>query len=80
MHGPWLMDGDIHLSESFLTQKNACSKEEQGQKMEQKLKEGPTDNGSHLFADTNLNIVAVVKRCSWTGNYCVSSLDDLASN
>jgi hypothetical protein len=33
-HGPWLMDGDIHLSESFLTQKNACSKEEKGQIME----------------------------------------------
>ena len=55
----------------FLTQKCSCPKEEQGQKMEQRLKEGTTDNGPTwgyiMSTGTKSNIVAMVKRCLLTG-------------
>jgi len=47
------------------------SKEEQGQKMEQRLKEGPTRDshtwGSIMSADTKPNTIAMVKRPLLTG-------------
>ncbi|MFT2598218.1 hypothetical protein ACMWP3_25475, partial [Escherichia coli] len=46
------------------------SKEEQGQKMEQRVKEGPTRDcptwGSIMSADTKPNTVLVVKKCLLT--------------
>jgi hypothetical protein len=39
---------DCEHPQSFLTQKYSCPKEEQGQNVEQKLKEGPIGEWPHL--------------------------------
>ena len=70
-HGPWFRNGATHPSQSSLAQKCSCPKAEQGQKMEQRLKEGTTDNGPTwgyiMSTGTKSNIVAMVKRCLLTG-------------
>ena len=68
----------------FLTQKCSWAKEEQGQEMGQRLKEGPSRDcptwGSILSAETKADTVPVVKRCLQTGTWSGSSLGGLASN
>ena len=68
----------------FLTQKCSWAKEEQGQEMRQRLKEGPSRDyptwGSILSAETKADTVPVVKRCLQTGTWSGSSLGGLASN
>jgi hypothetical protein len=53
-----------------LTQECSCPKEKQEDKMEQRLKETPSQNcptwGSILSADTIHDIVATVRRCLLT--------------
>jgi hypothetical protein len=61
-----LVEGQgLPLISKFLTQKCSCSKEEQGPKKEQKLKEGPSEDcpswRTILSTDTNPYTVAEVK-------------------
>jgi hypothetical protein len=68
----------------FLTQKCSCPKEERGQKMEQRLKEGPPEDCptwvSILSADTKPYSVAMVKSHLLTGTWCGYSLGGPVSN
>jgi hypothetical protein len=68
---PWMRDGATHPSQSVLMQKCSCPKKEQGQNMEQRLKEGPIRNsptwGYIICADTKPDTIVMVKTCLWTG-------------
>ena len=72
------------LISKFLTQKYSCQKEEQGQQMEQRLKEGPSRDcpswKSTMSANTKPDTLAVGKGHLLTGTSHDGSLGDVASN
>ena len=66
-----------HMHFEILTHKCSSAKEEQGQQMEQRQKEGTSRDcptwGSIIIADTKPDIDGVVKMCLLTGTSCEGS-------
>jgi hypothetical protein len=73
-----------HIHIRVLTQKCFCPKEEQGQQLEQRLKQGPSEDcpnwGYILSTDIKPDTVTVAKRHLLTGISYGGSLEGSGSN